>query len=422
MDRSSFRVTALPVPTLVAILFAILVVTLVSACGPEGGEAGGGPAAVRDSLPGGIPLLRYGSLAGVPVDTVAEELRIGVQEGDADLTFGAIKGVEATKDGTILVLDAQALTVRAFDAQGRYVRTVVHQGEGPGEIASANGILLVGDTALWIQDHARWGMLAVDLQGNELLRTPMPVRSYQYLWNGTVDEAGRIWKPSFEQPDNQPFPPPEGPTEYHLRSTLKSYDPATGQTDSLALGEMSGRSVVAHVGGGGFAFVAVPADPQTFTLVDRSGGFWQAFGGAYRVARLDAAGDTVRVVDVAVEPVAITDGDRRAFVDEQMARLPENRRRAVEEAAELMPGTRPAIESLMMDDRGLLWVERARPRGALPVYDRFDADGAYHGAVALGFAPAPNTPLRVRNGRVYGVVRDDLDVEYVVRSAPLPAG
>ena len=44
--------------------------------------------------------------------------------------------------------------------------------------------------------------------------------------------------------------------------------------------------------------------------------------------------------------------------------------------------------------------------------DVFEPDGSYRGRLDL---PGGSTPRRFRNGAVYGVVRDELDVNYAVR-------
>lgn len=48
----------------------------------------------------------------------------------------------------------------------------------------------------WVQDHGQWEMIELDLDGEEIRRLPLHVRSYGYVWNGTVDDRGRFWKPT----------------------------------------------------------------------------------------------------------------------------------------------------------------------------------------------------------------------------------
>jgi len=166
-------------------LLAIIAAAAVSSCAESAG-----PPALRETLPNGALLVRYPDLPAID-DTVPEvtEAQVDLQFGDLDgddpnLIFGDIRGVQAASDGTIYVLDYQATEVRAYDPDGRYLRTVARRGEGPGEITEANGILLSGDTLLWMNDHARWVIIGVDPDGNEVRRFDKPVRSS--VTSGTV--------------------------------------------------------------------------------------------------------------------------------------------------------------------------------------------------------------------------------------------
>ncbi len=148
----------------------------------------------RDTLPNGIVVVQYGALPVGDVVLAEVNLSLGEVEGDPNFIFGNVRGIEAGLDGTIYVLDYQAAEVRAFDAEGRFLRNVVSRGAGPGEITEANGMVLVGDSILWLQDHAQWMMIGVSTAGEEVRRFPMHVLSYGYIWSGTVDNRGRVWK------------------------------------------------------------------------------------------------------------------------------------------------------------------------------------------------------------------------------------
>ncbi len=114
----------------------------------------------------------------------------------------------------------------------------------------------------------------------------------------------------------------------------------------------------------------------------------------------------------------VTADDRAEFVESVVERSPDQRRVA-EELAGLMPDTKPLISSLSVDDEGRLWIGRVGPEDAHPQFDIFGRDGGYQGSVALAFQPAPYVPIRIRQSRVYTVVRDSMDVPFVVRTGVL---
>src|SRR5687768_3298995 len=88
--------------------------------------------------------------------TLSEELRL--EDDDAEKSFGEIRGVVATRGGTIFVLDYRAQEIRVFDSGGKFVRLAARRGNGPGEITDANGLIVGPDDVVWTNDprNGRW--------------------------------------------------------------------------------------------------------------------------------------------------------------------------------------------------------------------------------------------------------------------------
>lgn len=402
---------------------APLLISVVIACMADS-ASDAGPYVQRDTLANGAVRIHYSRLPEDRVATVAPELRLGAVDGDPNLVFGDVRGVDAGEDGRIYVLDTQASEIRAFDSSGAFLHTVASRGQGPGELVEANGMILIGDTMLWVQDHGQWMMIGLGLEGGELSRVPMHVLAWGLVWEGTVDNAGRIWKPDHRVDQARASAPDEGLNEITARLFLKSLDPVTNTIDSVYQGDYVGRSFVTRVGNAR-QHVSVPFDPERLITVDPDGGFWQVHNAAYRVARLDEAGDTTLLLEVEVDPVPVARSERESFIDQAGARGGRFRR-AAEEVADLMPDTKPLIRRLIVDDEGRLWVERAVLVGTDPRYDVFDRNGAFQGSVALAFTPDQTRgsarlsrrlhPIRIRHGHIYAVVLNAMDVPSVVRA------
>ncbi|MDT8368839.1 MAG: 6-bladed beta-propeller [Longimicrobiales bacterium] len=395
----------------VSLLLAAVVVT---ACAPDRPETRA-VAGVRDTLPDGRVVVRYPALpAGDPLPA-AVDLRIGVVEGPAEEIFGDVRGVEADRDGTIYVLDHQAAEIRAFDADGRFVRTVASRGEGPGELDTPNGMVLVHDTLLWVQDPGGWRMIGLATDGGEVDRYPMPVLAFGYIWEGTVDRHGRLWKHQVHSTAERVFPPEEGLTEAIVHEYMVVYDPARAEKDSVYLGAVPSRTLIQRNNRGGHTYFPVPFDPRPITTVHADGTIWRTDADTYRIVRIGADGDTTLVIESEVAPPPVTDRDRLEYVEARVARDPEQRRVA-ERVARLMPPAKPVITSLSTDDEGRLWVGRTRTDDFGPLYDVFSADGTWEGSVELAFDLPASMPIRVRGGRVYTTIQDSLGVPVVVRT------
>jgi hypothetical protein len=398
-------------------LFTIIIVAAVSSCVTESS----GPPVLRETLPNGALLVRYPDLPALD-DTVPEvteakvDLRLGSIDGeDLNLVFGAIRGIQVATDGTIYVLDQQAAEVRVFDAGGRYLRTIVRRGEGPGEIAASNGIFLSGDTLLWVHDTGQWTVIGVDPAGVEVRRFIKPVMSYSYIWNGTFDWQGRYWKETSQAVGERNFPPPMGLSHLTDRYYYKSYDLLSEAVDSVYIGEFSGRSYAYSTPEIVWGYMNIRFEASDRTIVHLSGGFWHTNTAEYRIARTNEAGDTLVVIEAGLPVQPVTAADRAAYVEEYLEFRPELTREA-EEVAALLPDVKPILEDMFVDDEGRLWVQRVTPGDAPAFYDLFSEGGDYQGSVRLGFEAAG--PLWVQHGAIYTWVTDEMGVGYVVR-APL---
>ncbi len=403
-------------------LLHLTVAAGLAACSADA-PAPGNP--TRKTLPNGAVLVRYPDLPAIdsigPEVTEAHvDLRFGsLEEDDPNFIFGEIRGIQAASDGTIYVVDNQALEVRVFSPEGDYLRTIVRRGEGPGEILRTNGIILSGDTLLWVNETRQWAVIGVDPTGEELRRFTSPVLSRGYIWDGTFDRLGRFWKEATHtEPDTDlRRDRADGLFGDEYRSYYKSRDLATGGIDSVYMGERVYREYISPGADGGTYYFPIPFDAPEIAAVHPTGGFWHVNAASYRLTRTGEGGDTVVVIEAGLAARPVTDDDRSAYVEEHVQLAPEERR-AIEAAAALAPGSKPMIEGFFVDDEGRLWVKRAVPHDALPFHDLFNEDGDYLGSVRLGFHPAPYVPIWVQHGNIYTWVVDEMDVQYVVR-APL---
>lgn len=85
-----------------------------------------------------------------------------------------------------------------------------------------------------------------------------------------------------------------------------------------------------------------------------------------------------------------------------------------------IPGSKPSTASFFIDDEGNLWVERQVAADdaddAGRIFDLFDGEGRFLGTVRLPFSLEWSQPEPiVREGVIWGVTRDEVGAEYVVR-------
>ena len=346
---------------------------------------------------------------------LVEDLRIG---GEDEMTiFTDIRSIVAGPQGHIFVLDARAQEIRVFDRSGKFATLAARKGQGPGEIANANGLLLVNET-VWVNDPSngrRSVYSAVD--GKYLRQITIPIRSYGYLWDAGIDGEGRFIDPIFVTTDRVDPATRRPVSEPRLRRVRNDGT----IVDTVAAAACVQRSKPAKVAFTGSApgvmarsFYGIPFLPRELAVFDGRGGYWCTPNDEYLLAHRSLAnGDTLHAVRKPYTRVPVTRAQReKAITDARtwLARL-EN----IDADYSLIPAAHPVFQRLDVDDKGQLWARRVTA-GNVPDIDVYDASGRQIATVTTTVPFQAFLPIHIRGDFVYGVIRDEDDVPYVVRA------
>lgn len=397
---------------------ALLLALASAACG-SADSGGGWSGTTRDSA--GITIVENpieGQWSDVDRWRFAEELRIGVAEGDPDYQFGQIGDIAVDSSGQIYVLDRQAQHVRLFDAEGEYLRTIGAPGDGPGQLSQNVVAILIGpgDTLL-VPDLGNQRVQRFLQDGSEASSFPVPFTGGITLnW-----QAG-----------------PDRSLVHQLRSMPMSGAESWGPSDDLVLVRRpdgtvrdtllvlpAGESVRFTDGRPDIEFFA--AEPAWALLPD--GGLVSAITTDYRFKIHDAEGGLERVVTRPWEPKPITESDRDRLRDALRETM--RQQGAPPNTIETFLGNAgfadryPAFARFIGGPDGTVWVQRVITADKLPdrglrdpqdfgsgEWDVFDRRGRYLGETSF---PERFQPLEWKGDRVYGVFRDELDIQHVVR-------
>lgn len=386
-------------------ILPLLLLALTTACGRA--DAAGDAATLRDSA--GIRIVENGRgrwaegegwrLAGEP------HVRIGVAEGEAAYQLDRVVAALRLDDGRIVVANAGSQQIRWFDARGRHVASAGGKGGGPGEFTDLTTLRrLPGDTVLaydlpgarlsWFDPAGRF-VRATTLQPMD----GVPPRFVDRLGDGSLLLSRSVR--SFAAG------PPSGTSRDTLRWLRMR---SVGAVDSLLV-TPGGESSITVTGAGGatqsMRVVSLPfmRNVQTAAAGER---YWQALTEAYSIVLRRADGTPERIVRRSVQAVPV----RGAYLD-SMLRVRE--REHGPGANDLFDGVEipaqlPALERLLVDGEGALWVQRAPWPRAQPEWDVFDAEGMLLGTVRM---PVGFRAMHAGADFVLGVWRDEDGVEQV---------
>jgi hypothetical protein len=125
------------------------------------------------------------------------------------------------------------------------------------------------------------------------------------------------------------------------------------------------------------------------------------------------AGDTVRVISREYDHLPVTEAD----IDAAIERLDWFTRQGGKIDRTRFPSTKPALNTFFSDDVGRMWVSPVTDEEDTGrIWDVFDPDGRYLGQITLPFTLVRYPIPLFRDGMIYGVTEDDLEVPYVVRA------
>jgi len=350
--------------------------------------------------------------------TLEQDLLIGTSEGEEQYQFGQIAGIDVGSDGRIYVLDQQASEVRVFGPDGEFVTRIGRAGSGPGELSQSAGPIFVapGDT-LVVPDAAQQRITLYTAAGEPAGTHPMPMTGgIPVRWAKTPNHE------LVQQAMVMTLPGQQDVDQKNLLIRRK----ATGEVIDTILEMPIGQSV--NFAGNSPSITMFEAEPMWTMGPD--GRLYTGINSEYSVSTYAPDGSLIRIVRQPFEQRPVTDSDQaelRRIVEGLWAEqgLPPQALDMLSQALHFADFY-PAYANLMGGPDGTLWVQQiqtpddiAEAGGTFDIQDMgsanwevYDGEGRLLGTLQM---PDRFTPATFVGGQLYGVLRDDLDVQYVAR-------
>lgn len=346
-----------------------------------------------------------------------EVLTIGEAAGDPDYQFGQIAGLDVTSDGRILVLDNLAQHVKVYSTDGVFERTIGQAGSGPGEFGPGAAVLMVGTADTVIVPDAGNQRVNVILLG-EGEHTSFPLSFEEGIpmrWQISNSGVLAVQRRALNLPNQEAVDVDLIARQAYDGSIVDTMlTPQRGETFSF---------------GGGLPEFHFFSPEPTWTLLN-DGTFVHAMSNEYRISVTGADGSVVRVITMPSEPVPVSAEDKEiitGFIVRLMGEqgVPPQALDAIEQGISYEEQF-PAFTQLRNGPEQSLWVQRIGVPSDMTAderenwnpmldqgsdeWDVFDSEGRFMGFVTM---PDRFTPFSLKGDLLYGVWRDEFEVQYV---------
>jgi hypothetical protein len=366
-------------------LFSILIVSVILTCVACGRKE---EAPVSVERKDGVEYVHNGSKPLNPGRTVSfeEDLTIRPEDEAGNIRIFYPSFYDVDEKGLIYICDYKDPSVKVFDSEGRFVRTIGRKGSGPGEIQNVGRIALAPDGQLLVLD---W-----ELRRTSTFRADGSFEGSHQWKNSSFDIF--LVRDSFYVRDETLVEPIFASETWKRKLHVKAYDYSGKEV--FTFGEFAAsQSGFVNEEGRRFSF-SLPFEVRSVLAGDsKNGRLYHCLNDKYLIEVFDENGRIFRKIDRPYERLRVTEEDKKRYLSGFQAS--EKDRALIEKNVE-MPTQKPVTERMIVGDSGRLWValmeERKEDGRTLTAYDVFDEKGFYvseiWSEVSVGL---------IRNGKMY---------------------
>jgi hypothetical protein len=313
---------------------------------------------------------------GIPTKLILDEdFKIGDSEVEEEM-IAQVTFFVVDENETIYALDWKANNIKVFDKNGKFVRTIGKQGQGPGEINFPSGLLITPENELLVEDAGNRRLAYFTLEG-EFLRN-VSVADKTSLTNLVMDNNGNVL--------GRQFILDEGDMSFEIRKFDKDLNNL-------------------------FTIESIPftfrdpqkdkMDPFDFVQIyffDSKGQIYYGNPKEYEIQIFSSEGKLKKKITKKYKSEKMTEEDKEKIID----RIPDMGF-GVKNMMEF-PKKFPAYEAYTLDEEGRLIVRSYnKAEGENNVYlDIFDADGNY-----IARFPSKVNPRVWKNNKMYALEETD---------------
>ena len=384
--------------------------------------------------------------AGAPkyagIATLRQESSVGAVDGPEAYLLGNITELAIAPNGAVYAFDRTAMTIRKYDASGRFIRRIGQRGDGPGDFGSPAGLAVLADGRLLVWDTKLARVSVFDSNGVALAQWPAPGQTSSGGSRGLVlDAAGNAYarRLSVEVPQRASA---DARPDIRFKSVWLEYRTRDGAlVDSITEPDLPpvaepfraqrGRSI---------RQMAMPFLPRRFSALTPAGHVVSAIGERYGFDVIVGPSATRVQRGVTATPIAQAARDSaRTMIETSMTEVDPT---WTWPAGRELPRVMPLVVDLLVGDDGRIWLQRDRDEPQLTAaglqrragrsgagasmnlnpgadviarpthFDVFESGGGFVGQVEF---PPRVTPMVMRGDLLWAIARSEDDVQFIRR-------
>jgi len=318
---------------------------------------------------------------------LTEELSIGGEAGSGEQQFSDIYDFDVDPSGNIYILDMRAAEIRAFDKEGRFLRSFGKRGQGPGEFQIPVYMEISRDGQLLCFDATAFRMTYFSLTGEFVKQKVYPmVRGFRPTH---VDSQGNLIGRAVLAP---------APIGGEILKIVNAEGNLSLELCKVESDESKREKKEFDIG-----------KPWICHVADRSDHIYWGYPERYEIRMVDAAGHLIKIIRNRTKAVAISPADKIAYEKDYADVLQRGFKLVFRDSF-------PLFESISVDAHNQLFVkkrEQGTETSARYSYDIYDPDGRYLAKVLI---PANLNEMSVWAGdKLYTRETDADGIEKIVR-------
>ena len=328
----------------------------------------------------GIEFVHNSGTPLYPEKTVefVEDLTISSENDEGEILLFLPNRCAVNEEGNIYIGDYQDSSIKVFDPQGKYLKTIGRKGNGPGEFQSIGELSFLPDGRYLVLD---WEQNRISFfSADDQFLTSHKFQNFSFDLFLT-SSSSYVREEALYEPGTKK-------DEMTRRLFVRAYD--LSGNELISYGEFTARqSGLINYSDGRFSY-SLPYFVYSILAGDKKNErLYHCLNDKYVIDVYDKNGKIIRIIDRPYEPLPTKTEDMKRYVD-GFRNSSEEHKSLIEKFTK-MPTVKTITEKMIVDDVGNLWVEtnelREEKDSLLRAYDIFNEDGVDAYKVWLERAP-----------------------------------